>query len=114
MRASVTSLLLSLAVASSAQELVPVDEAKDSECQLVAPIVDELRTVPFASEFCSEFLGIPTITVTSTDVSTLTLTSIVETLETITSTAVFTNTDETTVTGTTTFTADAVTETNTM
>ncbi|CAN9342223.1 unnamed protein product [Alternaria alternata] len=114
MRTSITSLLLSLAVASSAQEEVPgLNQPKDTECELISPVVDGLLAVPSATEFCSSLLSIPTVTVTSLAVSTLTLTSIVETLETTTLLATFTNTDETSVTGTTTLTADAVTVTDT-
>ncbi|CAN9383894.1 unnamed protein product [Alternaria alternata] len=114
MRTSITSLLLSLAVASSAQEEVPgLNQPKDTECELISPVIDGLLAVPSATEFCSSLLSIPTVTVTSLAVSTLTLTSIVETLETTTLLATFTNTDETSVTGTTTLTADAVTVTDT-
>ncbi|CAN9357399.1 unnamed protein product [Alternaria alternata] len=115
MRTSIASLLLSLAVASSAQEEVPgLNQPKDTECELISPVVDGLLAVPSATEFCSSLLSIPTVTVTSLAVSTLTVTSIVETLETTTLLATFTNTDETSVTGTTTLTADAVTVTDTM
>ena len=115
MRTSITSLLLSLAVASSAQEEVPgLNQPKDTECELISPVVDGLLAVPSATEFCSSLLTIPTVTVTSLAVETLTLTSIVETLETTTLLSTFTNTDETAVTGTTTLTADAVTVTDTM
>jgi UDP-N-acetylmuramyl tripeptide synthase len=114
MRTSITSLLLSLAVASSAQDDVPgTNELKDSECKLISPLVDELRSVPSAAEFCSSLLSIPTVTVTSTAMSTSTLTSVAEALETNTLTETLTNTEETTVTGTTTLTVDAVTVTTT-
>ncbi|KAL1796064.1 hypothetical protein ACET3X_006288 [Alternaria dauci] len=115
MRTSITSLLLSLAVASSAQEEIPgLNQPKDTECELVSPVVDGLHAVPTAAEFCSSLLSIPTVTVTSVAVSTSTLTSVVETLETTTLLSTFTNTDETSVTGTTTLTADAVTVTDTV
>ncbi|CAN9370916.1 unnamed protein product [Alternaria sp. RS040] len=114
MRTSITSLLLPLAVASSAQEEIPgLNQPKDTECELIAPVVDGLLAVPSATEFCSSLLSIPTVTVTSLAVETLTLTSIVETLETTTLLSTFTNTDETSVTGTTTLTADAVIVTDT-
>ncbi|KAI4620705.1 uncharacterized protein J4E87_007032 [Alternaria ethzedia] len=109
MRKSITTLLLSLAVASSAQEEIPgLTDVKDSECQLISPLIDELRAVPTAAEFCSSLLAIPTVTVTSSAISTSTVISTTDTLETTTLTESFTNTDETTVTGTTTLTADAV------
>ncbi|KAI4608358.1 hypothetical protein J4E83_009161 [Alternaria metachromatica] len=63
MRNSITSLLLSLAIASSAQEEIPgLTDIKDSECQLILPLVDELRAVPTAAEFCSSLLAIPIVT----------------------------------------------------
>ncbi|KNG50391.1 rrna processing protein [Stemphylium lycopersici] len=101
-----TSLILSLAVAASATE--------EAQCKLVSEVVDGLDTSPSPSALCSSLPQIPTVAVTSIDVSTSTSMSYMETLEILTSTAFLTNTDETMITGTTNLTADAVIVISTM
>lgn len=102
MRSFIAPLVLSFAIATSANE----------KCDLVSDVVQILHTVSYAPELCSTLLQISAATATSVVTETMTETRSIKTTETSTETETITDI-ETTITGTRTSTADAVSVTST-